>query len=98
MSTTRYGDTVRIGAGTGVSVNIGVTASSSPALSGFTQAVLLWATSNCWVDWMPSTASAGTGLYIAASQYAVINAMPGSIISVVQDATAGILRVKPLVE
>lgn len=94
----RYEQIIRISPSVaGVRTNISATASSSPVLSGFASAVLLWATSNCWLDVMPSTASVGTGMYLAASQYVVIAGLASQQISVVQDATAGTLYIKPLV-
>lgn len=94
--TTRYREIINIAAGGGLKANITATASASAILSGFTRAVLLWATSNCWIDFMPTTASNGSGMYLAASQYAVIAASASQQISVIQDATAGTLYIKPL--
>ena len=94
--TSRYRDIINLAAGGGLKVNITSTASSSAVLPSFTRAVLLWATSNSWVDLLPATASNGTGMYLAASQYVAIYASANNQISVVQDATAGTLYIKPL--
>ena len=90
-------EAIQIAAGTGLKVNITATASASAVLAGFPRAVLLWATSNCWVDFLPTTASNGTGMYLGASQYAVLAASASQQISVVQDSTAGTLYIKPLI-
>lgn len=95
--TTRYKEALQLAAGGGLKVTIGVTASSSAILPGFTRAVLVWATSNCWLEFMPSTASNGTGMYLAASQYATLLASASQQLSVVQDATAGTLYIKPMI-
>ncbi|MCR4300716.1 MAG: hypothetical protein NUV51_03825 [Sulfuricaulis sp.] len=95
--TTRYKEAIQLAAAGGLKVTIGVTASSSAVLPGFTRAVLLWATSNCWVEFMPTTASSGSGMYLSASQYATLVASASQQISVIQDATAGTLYIKPLI-
>ena len=83
--------------GGGVLLNLTATASTSPVLSGLTRGVYLTATVPCLVELaLGATASANTGLYLAASVTYWFDAAASAQISGIRVGGAdGSLYIKP---